>query len=192
MLLIRKVPKTPRPTVICLFLSPLPLSLSVHFLSRVRSVSAVVMVEELLEASREGDSGRIERLLADGADANGKDDLGRAPLLYAAANGHMDAVEALLAAGADPGASNEAGNTPLHYASLNGHVGAVQRLIEAGARPAVNSHDRTPLDEAQRMGYREVVNALMESVAHHGGGEEGDVDEGEEGEGSDTQDMGAG
>jgi ankyrin repeat protein len=66
-------------------------------------------------------------LLANKADPNAKDNLGRTPLQYAAMREDTDMAEVLLANGADINTRGGAGmmlqklaDTPLHEAALNG------------------------------------------------------------------------
>ncbi|KAF6999663.1 hypothetical protein CFC21_015654, partial [Triticum aestivum] len=57
-------------------------------------------------------------------------------------------------------------NTPLHWACLNGHTEVIKALICAGAIVSVlNSHEKTPMDEALTLGKMEVVDAIGAAVA---------------------------
>ncbi|CAN0905470.1 Ankyrin repeat-containing protein P16F5.05c [Linum grandiflorum] len=68
--------------------------------------------------------------------------------------------------GQDLNASNEEKNTALHWACLNGHSEVVKRLILAGASLcALNSHERTPMDEAVTRGKTDVIDAINAAVA---------------------------
>ncbi|KAJ8450616.1 hypothetical protein Cgig2_020253 [Carnegiea gigantea] len=68
--------------------------------------------------------------------------------------------------GKDLNALNEEKNSPLHWACLNGHVQVVKTLILAGANVSVlNSHERTPIDEALSRGKMDVIDAINEAVA---------------------------
>ncbi|CAK7330617.1 unnamed protein product [Dovyalis caffra] len=66
----------------------------------------------------------------------------------------------------DLNASNEEKNTPLHWACLNGHIEVVKKLILAGASLGIlNSHERTPMDEAVTWGKLDVIDAINAAVA---------------------------
>lgn len=69
-------------------------------------------VYSVFEAARLGDLHALQQRLAEGASANGKNELGDTPLHLAAAAGHMEAVRLLLSAGADPLAQDAAGRIP--------------------------------------------------------------------------------
>lgn len=61
---------------------------------------------------------------------------------------------------------NEENNTPLHWACLNGHIEVAKTLILSGANVTkLNSHDRTPLDEALSKGKMDVFDAINAAVA---------------------------
>ncbi|OMO72795.1 hypothetical protein CCACVL1_17588 [Corchorus capsularis] len=66
----------------------------------------------------------------------------------------------------DVNASNMEKNTPLHYACLSGHVEVVKKLVQSGASVSLlNSHERTPIDEAMSMGKMDVIDAINETMA---------------------------
>ena len=90
----------------------------------------------------------------------------------AAANGHADAIRLLLSKSADPSPrTKEGSNTPLHWACLNGHAGATKALLEGGASPsALNSVDRTPVDEALGGEHQDRILAVMREFAARGAG----------------------
>lgn len=71
------------------------------------------MSKELLGAIVAGDAGKVEALLASGADANARDSEGVTALMLAANAGNLEMVKALLAAGADVSATDAAGWTAL-------------------------------------------------------------------------------
>ena len=57
-----------------------------------------------------------------------------------------------------------------HWACLNGHRPVVTLLLSHGASPtAVNSHDRTPVDEALSCNHGEVVEAINSHIDSKGG-----------------------
>jgi ankyrin repeat protein len=88
-------------------------------------------VDDLFNAVRAGDSGRIKALLQGGADVNVRDDLGATPLMNAVALPGQDCVRALLDAGADVNAVTTTGATALMWAT--GQTPNVRLLLEHGA-----------------------------------------------------------
>jgi ankyrin repeat protein len=94
---------------------------------------------ELHHAVAESDVALVERLLADGADANAVNRYGVAPIHIAAQHGDAALVERLLAAGVDPDTALPEGETALMTAARSGDVATVDALIEAGA--GVNAHE---------------------------------------------------
>ncbi|CAI5492076.1 unnamed protein product [Closterium sp. Naga37s-1] len=63
-------------------------------------------------------------------------------------------------------AVNRQGNTPLHWAAVNGRDSMVHLLIAAGANPsALNSHERTPVDEAIHSNNQLTLDAINTAVA---------------------------
>ena len=65
--------------------------------------------QEILEASRRGDTGEVERLIREGDDVNRKGENGSSSIHWAAQNGHTVTVELLLDRGADPYITNKEG-----------------------------------------------------------------------------------
>jgi ankyrin repeat protein len=76
-----------------------------------------------------------QQLLAQGADIDARDQMGRTPLHVAAANGEVELVKFLLNQGARVDAQERANDTPLHAAAENGRSGAAAALLSAGADP---------------------------------------------------------
>ncbi|CAI5529291.1 unnamed protein product [Closterium sp. Naga37s-1] len=144
----------------------------------ISTVSSPCLPPSHVQGARYGDMDDVAAALDGGADAGVADDEGRTALHMAAANGHTEIARLLIQRGAPVNAVNRQGNTPLHWAAVNGRDSVsveesaggmagtqgereglcecmweqgqmVHLLIAAGASPsALNSHERTPMDEA--------------------------------------------
>lgn len=87
----------------------------------------------LATATKEGDMGAVNDLLAAGADPGAADTNGVTVLIHACALGNAEMAELLLRKGADPNAGDPEGNTPLMIAAGTGHLELVKILLENGA-----------------------------------------------------------
>ncbi|KAG6789581.1 hypothetical protein POTOM_005686 [Populus tomentosa] len=66
----------------------------------------------------------------------------------------------------DLNSANKEKNTALHWACLNGHIEVVKKLILAGSSLGfLNSHERTPMDEAVTREKMDVIDAINAAVA---------------------------
>jgi ankyrin repeat protein len=120
----------------------------------------------LLDALRQGDRRRFERLLKDNPNAaRAAGSAGITPLMYAALYGDVASARLLLDMGADANARNDAGATALMWAVDN--LETTKALLERGADPNVRSADgRTALLlAAGRPGASDVVKALLDRGA---------------------------
>ena len=103
----------------------------------------------------------IEYLTSIGADPNGRDNAGVAPLHRAVRTRSLAAVRALVDAGANPRQPNNAGSTPLHLAvqttgrggsaspeARQQQAGIVSFLLERGAKPTDRDSNGKPVYEA--------------------------------------------
>uniref|UniRef100_A0A7N0ZU96 Protein arginine N-methyltransferase 2 n=1 Tax=Kalanchoe fedtschenkoi TaxID=63787 RepID=A0A7N0ZU96_KALFE len=107
-------------------------------------------LEELTEAARSGDAGKIRTLIDAGVDVTQFDDQGFTPLMHAAKTGHADAVKILLEAGAPWNALSPHNLSAGDLAMDSGHQEAFEVLLNAGikaelilgtvARKAVNGN----------------------------------------------------
>ena len=125
-----------------------------------------VDVSPLMQAAKAGRLADVRRLLAAGADAHARDQLGRTALHGAVVQGHPDVVMALLAAGADVHARDKEGGTSLHWAVYQGHADIGRLLLAAGA--AVDARDQaglTALHWAARQGHADVGKILLAAGA---------------------------
>jgi outer membrane protein assembly factor BamB len=117
------------------------------------------IVEELWNAARAGDAGRVTKALAGGADVNAKTRYGATALTFAADRGHTQIIKLLL----DRGAEIDAQDTfykmrPLDAAMMNNHQAAATMLLERGSKGAGNA-----LMMAVRSGSMPVVQAALAS-----------------------------
>lgn len=113
----------------------------------------------------------IRTLIELGADPNHRDE-GSFPSLLAALStereDRYEILELLLAAGADVQQRGVNDWTPLHYAAARNDARAVDLLLAKGADPAARTRIddlATPLEEAERMGHREVA-AILKKVSN--------------------------
>jgi hypothetical protein len=120
----------------------------------------------LMRASLLGDTGRIQRLLSEGANVNEVSDDGSTALMWAAAGSHPDALEALLKAGANVSATGKDGATALMAAAANDRPKNLEILLKAGADPNVrDAQGGTALSIATSKHYDDIVQLLRRAGA---------------------------
>jgi len=109
-----------------------------------------------------GDSSEaVKLLLANGADPNTRNSVGRSALMLATFGQPSSVVEALLQAGAKVNAQDRNGNTALMAAVEYNNVEAVRLLLKAHADCALRNRDgRTALSIAASENHAEVVQLL--------------------------------
>ena len=111
----------------------------------------------------------VQAALANGADANAKDDRGRTALMYAARDCCPEVVAALVEGGADVNARDVRGKTALNWAlGFSDHAGVITALLDAGVD--VNTRDNsgmTALLWAAWLGRwsADVIGALLRAGA---------------------------
>jgi Ankyrin repeats (3 copies) len=89
---------------------------------------------QLHTAAQDGDVALCRKLIAEGADVDGRDERGETPLHFAAWFGQLDALKYLIEAGADINASSQSyASTPLQWAIQRGHGDIREYLISQGA-----------------------------------------------------------
>jgi hypothetical protein len=93
--------------------------------------AATPIAAGLVSAIRDADAQGIRKLLADGADVNGRDEEGNTPLILASFYASPECVQLLIERGADANAANKAGVTPLIRAATN--YEKARLLVAAGA-----------------------------------------------------------
>ena len=122
--------------------------------------------QTLLAAAEQGEISVVERLLANGVDANVKRDDGWTPLLLATEGGYLEVVSTLLANNADPNEPNNIGLAPIHIAAKNGYGDILVLLLRSGVDVnAVGSDDVTALMLAAQAGHADIVKRLIEEGA---------------------------
>lgn len=100
-------------------------------------------------AAKNGEIDRLKAYLADGGNANARDDVGISLLSWAGMAGRDAAVDLLIENGVNLNAKDQNNRTALHGAAFMGRVAIVQRLLNAGAKINVTGTSRdTPLDSA--------------------------------------------
>ena len=119
----------------------------------------------LLLAVYGGNSEKVKKLLAAGADYNARDDFKGSSLSYATQLGQTGIVQLLFQYKVDMEVVDEFGNTPLLLAASNGHKKIVEILLEKGANlMATNKAKLTAADLAQQSGYGNITDLLREKA----------------------------
>ncbi|HKA08475.1 MAG TPA: ankyrin repeat domain-containing protein [Gemmataceae bacterium] len=120
---------------------------------------------DLVTAIRNADVQAIGKLLADGADVNGRDEAGNTPLILASFYATPECIQLLIENGADVNAANKVGATPLIRAATSYEKAHV--LVAAGANVRARSAvGNTPLLlAARRAGNSRTVRLLLERGA---------------------------
>ncbi len=140
---------------ILLFIS----SVILQSLFATSSYSMVIM--NIFEAAKIGDTDIIRELIASHENVNQQDDNGRTPLHWSALNGHLAVVQTLIMANANVNQQDKYGWTPLHWSALNGHLAVSKILIKCGAN--VNQKDNdglTALDWAVKRDHPDIVDVI--------------------------------
>jgi ankyrin repeat protein/spore coat protein CotH len=114
-------------------------------------------------AARTGNMEAVKQHLANGVDANTRNNQGSTLLSWATVLGQTRIAELLIQKGADVNARNGDGSTPLHGAVLFGETETVRLLIQKGADVnARNNQGATPLDTTKAdWGITEFVATLL-------------------------------
>src|SRR5216684_5480942 len=101
----------------------------------------------LLSAVNSGSSENARLLLSKGADANARDNNGRAALWYAAISENADLVTLLVQHEAEVDVRDNQGRTALMHAADLCSTSNVRALLDAGADPAIqDKRGRTAID----------------------------------------------
>lgn len=102
------------------------------FVATIAALTAQSPAGDLLDAARHGGLRKLADSIADGADIDTRDELGRTPLMLAVVRGDQVMVSALLNVGADPHLEDHDGATALVLAERHGSA-IRDILVEAGA-----------------------------------------------------------
>lgn len=106
----------------------------------------------------------LSLLLDRGANLNARNNFGESPLHSACLRGNIDAVRFLVLNRADLNIVNRTGETCLHYAIRASKTDFVRLLLEAGANPSAPSERGTPLEVANRVNNKEIINLVTEKL----------------------------
>ena len=118
-------------------------------------------------AAHAGRADLVAKLLADGAQPDGRDSHGRTPLHVAAFGGHHAVVRALAQAGADLGALENDRYDAVTIAAVADDEPTLRLLLSLGAsaRLVTSRYDGTALIAAAHLGHDGVVRQLIEAGA---------------------------
>lgn len=120
-----------------------------------------------LYAGAEGFNEVLRLTLANGADVSSTNRYGGTALIPASEHGHVETVRILIEAGVPVNHVNNLGWTALQEAILLNNGGpqqqdVVRQLLAAGADPTIpDRQGRTALENANRLGYEEIVNIIQ-------------------------------
>ena len=122
----------------------------------------------LSDAAEDGDYDLCALLLANGWDANDKDNFGRAALHRASGNGHFEVSSLLLANGANVNAVDIWGSTALHKVATKKHSEVCSLLLDSGADSSiVNIWGNTACELASGYGHSEECRLRTEGSTDH-------------------------
>ncbi|MEB3100999.1 stalk domain-containing protein [Ferviditalea candida] len=120
----------------------------------------------LMSLAEHDDAEQITKLLAEGANPDGKGNNGWTPLMTAVFYNNTGSVKALLTGGADPNFVTEDGDTPLTWAARYGSTEIANELLQAGANPDGKNHLKwTALMYAAYTGNFEIAASLLKAGA---------------------------
>ncbi len=124
-------------------------------------------VAALADAAAAGDAAMVERLTAEGVDANARGAQGVTPLLWAVAQGSVAGADALAKAGANPAQADERSRTPLYLAVELKDGAMLATLLKDGGSPNFQSPDtgRSLLQEAVLSRRADQIATLLKAGA---------------------------
>jgi len=125
-------------------------------------VAQAQVLDDLLEAIKEGNLQKVNLFLDRGKSPETADKLGQTALMYAANKGNLPIVKALLARKARVNLASERGETALILAARRGHTAVVEALLDYGADVnATPGAWGSALVQAATWGQLEVVELLL-------------------------------
>jgi ankyrin repeat protein len=117
---------------------------------------------ELMNASRDGNVGAIDRALERGLPVNQQSSQGKTALMFAASNGNVDAVSLLLEKGADLKLADQYGTTAIIIAATAGRTEVVKLLLQKGGDPLTkDSSGGSAIDNSTFYGHTDTVNTIL-------------------------------
>jgi len=127
---------------------------------------AAMRIPALWKAAKSGETEKVRKSLANGADIEEKGGKEKcSPLQVAAHNGLWDVVVLLLEKGADVSSKNRTGSTPLHWSAGEGREEVAQLLVEKGANVQwKDSAGFTPEDRATEQSHVRIA-AMLKAAA---------------------------
>ena len=137
------------------------------FLSLAMPIGSASYADAIHDAAKSGDLAKVQLLVVDGSDVNGKGVNEETPLIVASLEGQGEIASYLLQRGADIDARNAGGLLALHAAAYAGHSDIVALLIVKGANvnDAANRFGVTPLHVAAEENHLAVVELLLKHGA---------------------------
>lgn len=141
-----------------------------YFLLFIMSVSALSACSgerytALMNASRNGDTEAVRKMLDLGAEVNQKTSKGKTALMLAAAGGFTDTVKLLVDRGADVNIRDNYDTTAIIAAATAGHPEAAAALVAYGADPMFkDTSGGSALSNATFFGHTETVLAILEQI----------------------------
>lgn len=139
-----------------------------HSVAQKKEVEAPPTIEELIEASKNGEDSKVNSILEKAPQlANGRDKKDLTPLHVVAFNGNYVTADILIDKGAEVNAkSGPKAITPLHFASFSGHLMLADLLLTRGAKVDLKNKDgATPLHLAAANDNYSVVEILVKNGA---------------------------
>lgn len=119
------------------------------------------MLQELIDASTDGNLHKVKSLLQQHADVNGKIK-GTTALIKASFHGHADVVSTLILSGATLSVQDEAGLSALHAATLKAKLDVVKILLQSGADTEQRTtKGSTPLFLSALLGYGNITEVCI-------------------------------
>ena len=122
------------------------------------------VTEQLLRAAADGDVDRVQALLAEGADANARDQRAWTPLIGAAFFGHYDVVRVLLAAGARAEVKDDLDLTALDWSIRRGFIKTAKLLRDAAGPPDAKPGQATSQEAEHPPGINENIIGRADSA----------------------------